>query len=185
MRISRLCFALAFGLAVTSMPHAAAAQHSTDQLTEENIAAFIEESTRMTSRGLDAAPEDIAAFFETHLHPQARFKSNITFHIPEQPSQEKAVTLTRAEFIDSLESGSQSLGEYETSIDVESVQISSDGRKATAKTRGSETGIMTIEGQPVPVEGESECTQIIMLSDEDIIQMYNANCKTSINFRNY
>jgi hypothetical protein len=179
-------YAFAYAVMIFCIPAEAFAQnHSASSLTESNIKSFIEQSTRMTSRSLDTSVDTVVAFFETHLHSDARFKSTLTFHIPENPSQEKSMTLDKNEFIENVRSGAQSLSDYKTDVRVSSVKISSDGRKATVQTKGTESGKMSVEGHEVPVEGQSSCDQIIMLSDDDIIQMYNANCNTDITFKNF
>ncbi|HRQ61993.1 MAG TPA: hypothetical protein PLO23_10880, partial [Alphaproteobacteria bacterium] len=68
-------------------------------------------------------------------------------------------------------------------IAVREVKIASSGKSATVKTDSTEEGVMDVEGQQVPILGQSTCDQIIMLSDKAVIQMFNANCTTIIRFK--
>jgi len=74
----------------------------------------------------------------------------------------------------------------ENTVEVTSIDISKDQRKATVLTHGTEQGMMEVQpGQSVPIIGTSNCTQILMLSKNDILQMFNAKCETSIEFTGF
>lgn len=159
-------------------------------LTEERIKEFIHKSSDITN-GMqkDMSKEEIAAFLNTHLHENARFKSNMKYVIPGYPSKENKMTVNKEEFIENVQSGAQTLEDYSHEISVKTINISSDKRKATVLTSGKEAGTMVIntdgKEQKVPVIGQSSCNQIIMLSDANVIQMFNANCSTEIQFQDF
>lgn len=181
-------FILALCLTGSLPLNTALAQHETMRLTDAQITAFIEEMSEMSSgKNLDYSASDIAAFLEMHLHPEARFKSEMEYVVPGHPAQTKSMALNKAEFMDSVSAGAAALEGYENRVTIGSIKISKDKRKATVQTRGIENGSMQVADesgmiQSVPVEGLSDCQQIIMLNDDDIMQIYNANCKTTINF---
>jgi hypothetical protein len=164
------------------------AEQKIARLSEDNIRAFIEETTAMTSgKNLEKSPEEISAFLNKHLTKDAHFKSSMKYVIPGYPPQENSMSMEKEDFIASVQKGAESLADYESSVEIGTIKISRDGKKATIQTKSTESGIMpmAIEGatQHVPVKGSSSCNQIIVLND-GVIQMYNANCATIINFVN-
>lgn len=162
------------------------AQSKINALNENNITFFIQDMTAMTSGGnLSNSQGSIVQFLDRHLHPKARFKSALQYNIPGFPTQENSVSLNKEQFIENIQTGSQTLENYETSTEVHDIKISKDSRKATLRTVGYERGTMSASGQQFPVEGNSTCNQIIMLSENDIIQIYHANCKTTIRFQEF
>lgn len=162
-----------------------------EKLTRNNIKEFIKETTALTSgQKKDVSNDEIAFYLENHLDPDARFKSVVTFAMPGFPAQERELSVNKEEFIEQTLSGEKALGDYKNKIRVGSIKIAKNGRRASVKTTGIETGTMAIpnaEGgsEDVPVEGVSSCDQILKLSDSGNIQMYNANCKTTIEFEQF
>ncbi len=160
------------------------------QLTEANITEFVHETTEITSgKSVDLSPEEIQDYLEKHLHKNARFKSTMKYNIPGYPAQEADIKLKKAEFIESIAKGTNSVDSYENEITIENIRISKDKTRATLKTKSFETGSMPIatEGgaeEYVPIEGASSCDQILMFKKKTI-QMYSAICVTEINFQPY
>ncbi|MFP4313852.1 MAG: hypothetical protein ACLFR0_05950, partial [Alphaproteobacteria bacterium] len=101
------------------------------------------------------------------------------------PPQANSMALDKEDFIESINAGSKTLENYDNSVSILEIKISSDKRKATVFTQGRETGTMNAEGEAIPVEGNSKCHQIISLSEKGIIQIYTANCETVISFQDY
>ena len=158
-----------------------------EKLTEENIRAFVEKTTMITSgKESGMSGEEIGAYLDAHLHPSARFKSTMRYAIPGFDVQVKVMTVDKDDFIESIHQTGSAMDNYESQIIISDIKISKDGRKATLKTQTHESGKMPISDETgqeeVPVEGMSSCTQILMLSKEEIIQMYNATCVTDIQF---
>ncbi|MGB4107260.1 MAG: hypothetical protein WBK55_05640 [Alphaproteobacteria bacterium] len=175
-----------FALAVCVMiaPARALAE---EKLTEDNIRAFVEKTTVITS-GKESAMsgEEIAAYLDAHLHPDARFKSTMRYAIPGFDVQVKIMSVDKEDFIEGINHTASTMDNYESQIIISDIKISKDGRKATLKTKTHESGMMPVADETgkdeVPVEGMSTCTQILMLSKEENIQMYNATCITDIQF---
>lgn len=161
------------------------AQSKVDTLTDGNIRFFIEDISKITSGNLGQSPERITTFLNRHLHKHARFKSTLKYNIPGFPPQATALALNKDEFIENIEAGSKALDNYQNDVRIVEIKISSDKRKATVFTEGYETGTMNAQGQAIPVQGNSNCHQIVMLSKKGVIQMYNANCETTISFQDF
>lgn len=167
-----------------TLPQSAHAQNKFDKLTDGNIRFFIEDLSKITAgNGPSMDAKRVSIFLNRHLHPNARFKSVLQYDIPGFPAQANSIALDKSEFIANVESGSQVLENYENDTHIVEIKISSDKKKATIQTQGYERGNINVEGEFLPVEGNSTCHQIIMLSKKGIIQMYNANCKTVISFQ--
>lgn len=154
------------------------------QLTEGNITEFINRTSDMTNqKSKELGGVDAKAYFEKHLHPNARFKSKMSYVIPGFPSKEAELALNKEEFIGSLASGSQNVDNYSNKITIKSIKIASSGKTATVDSEGTEEGMMDVQGEPIPMMGISQCNQILMLSSDGVIQMFNANCQTEIRFK--
>lgn len=157
---------------------------SATALTEDAVKDFIKQSSEITNRkAQDLGGNEAKNFFEAHLHPNARFKSKITYVIPGYPDKEAELALDKQEFIDSLASGSENVDKYSNNIKIKNVKIAASGKSANVETESTEEGQMEVDGEKVPMIGVSKCDQILMLSDQGVIQMFNANCKTEIRFK--
>ena len=157
------------------------------KLTDQNITDFILKTTEITAgKSSDLSSNQIIEYLERHIEDGARFKSTLKYNIPGYEAQEAAMSLDKKDFIDSVKKGSESVSDYENAISIETIQISSKGDKATVGTTSTEQGMMPMSAdgvttQMVPVDGSSSCTQILTL-EKGVIQMYGAQCVTTINF---
>ncbi len=156
------------------------------QLDESSIREFVEQTTEITSKNTSMSPDQVRAYLELHLHKKGFFKSEIRYNIPGYPSQTNTLSLDKPQFIDSILSGQQALEDYEIKLNIEEINISRDGGKATLRTSSIERGMMPVpredgKSESIPVEGSSTCSQIIMLENGEQ-QMYSANCVTEITF---
>jgi len=160
--------------------------HKTKSLSEEDVKAFIEETVDITSgKRKDISDFDLEDYLETHLDEESYFKSTMRYIMPGHPPQESELKLNKEDYISSIKGGSQALSEHKTKVRVKDIKISKSKRSATVTTETREKGEMPIEGQMVPINGVSSCKQIIRLSDDDVIQMYNALCETEIEFDSF
>ena len=159
-------------------------------LTEENVKAFIENTTDVTtSNSNDLSPDKVAEYLDKHVEDKARFKSVMKYHIPGMPPQEAELKLDKEGFMTSVNDGAEQIEGYETLIEIKQIKLASNGKKAFVKTSNTEYATMPVptetgDTQEVPIEGVSECTQILSLNS-GVIQMYSANCVTDIHFLEY
>lgn len=174
------------GLIIT-LSHNASAADKIKKLNEDNITKFVEYTSALTNRkNKNISDKEVEKYLERHLHKQGRFISKITYIVPGFAPQDSAISLGKKEFIDTTLQGSEAVEDYDNTIEILSIDISSDKRKATVFTTGTEQGIMEVDaGQAVPIMGKSNCTQILMLSKKDILQMFNARCETQIEFSGF
>ncbi len=187
IRANRVLFLLLFSVSALGFSGARADSSEIEELTKKNVINFIERTTVITSGEDDEMSlEDISAYLSKHIHKKARFVSTMRFTMPGMPPQDTKISLKKKDYIESIEKGDQALDDYESEVEIKSVKISRDKKQATVQTVARETGeiptkLDTGETQYVPVEGSSECTQILSLKKGDI-QMYSANCLTTIDF---
>lgn len=159
-----------------------------EELTEENVTEFITQTSAIAAgyeNGMSS--DEVLQFLDDHLESHARFKSVMRYTIPGYDPQETSMSLSKEEFMDNVKNSPKKVEDYENSVLIRSVKISSDGKKATVQTHGKESGEMPIKdenGEDVnlPMHGVSACDQIIMLSKKGVIQMYSANCVTEVEF---
>lgn len=181
---------LGFCVCMAFAPYAHAKRGKIETLTETSIRSFIEKTSHMTTASSDAVPvEEIKKYLEKHIEKNARFKTIMQFNMPGLPPQEQKISMGKDDFIENVEKGGSSVEDYEHLIEIENVKISSDGQKAFVKTLSTEMVTMPVPTETggtefVPVEGESQCTQILSLND-GVIQMYSASCTTTMNFLDY
>ncbi len=184
-------FATVLGLFLGFSAHDVYADVKITKLTEKNVTDFIQKTADLTSgKNVDMGSDEVSAYLEKHLDDDARFKSSMQFNVPGHPPQSNALALGKAEFIAQVQQGAQAVDGYENETEVKKVKISKDGTRATVETKGFESGTMMFADQSgamqeVPIEGTSTCNQILKLSDEGVIQMYNANCVTKITFKEF
>lgn len=92
------------------------ASHATDTfdtLTEENISAFIQTTTEMSTNARSGSSEtDLVMYFQEHIRDNANFRSNVTYNIPNYPAQQTDLSLTKDEYINSLMQGRDSIDDY-------------------------------------------------------------------------
>lgn len=161
------------------------------RLSEDNITEFIEKTADLTSgQNAEMSLSEVVAYFENHLDEDSHFKSTMQFNVPGYPAQKTSMSLDKKEFIANVQKGAQTVEGYENTITIKNIRISKDKTKATVETVGLEQGMMEVadetgQSQIVPIEGTSKCSQIIKLSDEGVIQMYNAKCDTTVSFKEY
>lgn len=187
--IRQLFYLLVFISGLSLLPCGAYAQ-KVRALTEDNVTAFINQTTSVTSgqeNGMSI--DEIKEYLDKHLEKKSRFRSTIRYNVPGYPSQQASLSLQKQEFIDNVEKGSQTLQNYDTTVEIKNIQISRDKSKATVQTASMEKGTMPVPGENggtdmVPVEGSSTCNQVIMLNN-GVIQMYSAQCVTDISFLPY
>lgn len=186
-----LFFGAIFLISLTGLEPRSYASDKHQSLTDKNITEFIQKTTKLTSGGNgDLNTGELISYFERHLDQNARFSSSMQFKIPGYPPQKKTLVLDKKEFIDQVRQGTQSIEHYDNDIKVHDIKISSDKTKATVQTTGVEHGVMpvSVDGvntENVPIEGHSKCLQILKLNNSGTIQMYSANCETTIQFQEY
>lgn len=158
-----------------------------DKLSEDNIRAFIQKTSTITAgRESIMSQEEIDAYLNKHIDEQARFKSTMRYTIPGFEVQENAMSVSKKDFIESINKATETVSDYESLVEISDIKISKDGRKATVQTRTQESGVMpvtdNIELENVPMQGSSTCTQILTLNEKNVIQMFGASCVTDIAF---
>ncbi len=177
-------------LALFAHSSACLAAGSIKELSKKNVTAFIEDTTDITTRNSqELSVEKIQSYLDKHLDKKARFKSVMKYNMPGMPQQEASLSLDKEEFMKSVVQGAETVDAYETLIEIKNIKIASDGKKAFVKTQNTEYATMPVpsetgEVQDVPMEGVSDCTQILLLK-RGVIKMYDANCVTTINFLEY
>lgn len=183
--------AMGFGaLVFFAQSSACLAAGNIETLTKKNVKAFIEDTTDITTTNTQAlSPEKIQAYLDTHLDKKARFKSVMKYNMPGMPPQEAALSLDKEEFMKSVVQGAETVDDYDTLVEIKNIKIASDGKKAFVKTQNTEYATMPVptetgDVENVPMEGVSECTQILLLK-RGVIKMYDANCVTNIEFLEY
>jgi len=158
------------------------------KLTIDNVSAFIEDTSILTSnQNIDRDNVKIEAYLEKHIDTKARFRSSITYVMPNLPAQEKILTLKKEDYIDQVKKGADSVDHYHSEIEIGDIKISKNKKTASVNTVMTESGIMQVPDenggmQDVPIDGRSECFQVLKLVKKAYIQMYSANCTTIMQF---
>ncbi|MCB9988554.1 MAG: hypothetical protein H6868_04365 [Rhodospirillales bacterium] len=156
-------------------------------IDEQAIRAFLETMTDITNNNHDMNPLDLHSYLDDHLSAKGRFTSQVTYDIPGMPAQEKELTLTKNQFIDTLTTEQDNMQNYEAHANLDSFKIARGGREAVIETSSSGSGLLQLgrNGNPddsVPVTGSSRCTQKLGLSGKGMIELRAAHCETAIRF---
>jgi len=166
---------------------AVSGEHRVSQLTDSNIRDFVYDMTDMANNAHSSSgSEGQGDFFAMHLHPNAFFKSSIIYAIPGFPQQENEITLNKEQYIENLVNSGQMMRDFSAEVSIQNIRISKDKTRATIETTTNEHATMLIPAagmtEYVPMNGTSKCSEILMLSDNDVIQIYSANCTTKMSF---
>lgn len=184
-------FSVFMACGLFSFPVMVLADPGVEQLTEENVRAFIMKTAEITSGQSASMPDqEIIDYLNAHMDKGARFKSTMEYVIPDQPVEKTSLSLSKKDFMESVMTAKHAVSSYETALEIQSIQITGDGTKAVVKTVSRDQGSMNIEVEggafeSLPMQGRSSCNQIISLSDDGIIQMYSAQCSTKLEFASY
>ena len=167
---------------MTPLAHA-----QTNTLNQSNITAFINKTTKLTTGNIDnLSSNKTIEYLEKHLHKNSHFKTTMRYNIPGYPTQENTVSINKKEFINKIRQSTNTISEYKNEVDILQIKISKNKQSATVETRSKENTTMPIThdagSNDIPIEGTSLCRQILKLSKKGIIQMYNVNCLTDIEF---
>jgi len=160
-------------------------------LSDDNVSRFIQETTAMTSiNNVDRDEAQMRGYLDRHIDPKARFKTSITYSLPGIPSQARVLTLSKADYIEQVQQGAGSVDHYHSEIDIKDIQIAKNKKSASVSTVATETGIMQVPQEDgsvedIPIEGTTECFQVLKIGKQGYIQMYSANCKTEMAFQSY
>ena len=158
------------------------------ELTRDNVEDFIRLASDMTTGKTGDDTKTITRYFKKHLTKDARFKSTMKFVLPGFPPKESALALDKDDFIQNVIDGKKAFEDHQSEITITNIKIVSNGRQALVQTEGRETGLVAVPigdtgtVERVPIEGFTQCKQIIRLSKKGVIQMYNAVCDTLIEF---
>jgi hypothetical protein len=166
------------------------------RLTDDNVRAFIDDVQRIaTGETEDMSVDDIAGYLDRHIASDARFKSAMKYEMPGYPAQQNEMDLGKSEYINGVLNGASMMQRYEHSVTVKSVEIGNGGRSAKVVTVIREKGDMPWpEDNPdtsgktpakmgdMPVQGESQCEQQIVVGLTNYIQMKGAQCATILSF---
>ena len=110
------------------------AKGKVETLTKANVKNFIERTSHMTTSGTASVPlKKIKKYLDKHIEDRARFKTVMQFNMPGLPPQEQKISLTKEDFISNVEKGGESIQDYEHLIEIDSIKISSDQKKAFVK----------------------------------------------------
>lgn len=169
----------------------ASADGEAGRLTKQNVTAFIQKTTALMAGHADNMDTPaVHAYLEKHLHKDSRFKSTMRYLMPGFPTQEQTMTLDKEKFLENIEAGNNGIEDYDTDVEILRIKIAGNKKSATVTTRGHERAMMPVKDEDgktedVNLQGLSTCTQILMLSKKDVIQMYNATCVTDIEFAGF
>jgi len=181
-------FTLLFALFSAQHADAQIKNNKLKKLTMDNVSAFIEDTSVLTSnQNIDRDDAKIEAYLDKHIDKKARFRTSIRYMMPNLPAQEKVLTLKKEDYIGQVKQGADSVDHYHSEIEIGDIKISKNKKTASVNTVMTESGIMQVPGengdtQEIPIDGRSECFQVLKLAKKGHIQMYSANCNTIMQF---
>ncbi len=155
-------------------------------LNQNNIRAFLEQAEQMANGQGDMTLEDMTAWFDNHLAEDGRFATTLHYEMPGRPAKDTSISLNKPQYIEGIVGGRDTMQNYSSTLDIQAVDISANGKRATLKTVTHERGKLSIPNEQaggadlVPVQGQSACDQVLIISESNYIQMQKAECKTSM-----
>jgi len=162
MRLRELLLtALTFKFALFSAVHsdAQAKSEKLKALTIDNVTAFIEDTSALTSnQNIERDDDKISRYFDKHIDKKARFRSGITYNMPGLPAQKRILTLEKDDYIEQVKTGAENIEHYHSDIEISEISISKNKKTAGVSTIMTESGIMQApdengEMQDIPIDG--------------------------------
>ena len=176
----------------TGTAHAFGSQKPKDwveRLNQQNIQTFLNEVKDFTTgQHDDMLPMDITNYFDNHIADNGRFKGIIKYDLPGFPSKDVKVDMGKAEYIGGILNGQYMVDGYETQVEITELKITKGGKAAELKTVTTERGkiaLVKAKNMPpeiIPIQGESTCSQKLIVSKNHFIQLSYADCNTHIRF---
>ncbi len=158
--------------------------NSPNKLTPENIQAFLDESSRVTHPETGYDVDGIKSFLKDHLSSRSDFITHIIYDIEGFPPQERKFELNRASFIKNITDGVGKIKDYTSFAKLVEHDITNAGRKAEVVVVTSEKGLMPMQGEMVPFDGKSRCSQILSWERRVGVVVNSANCETILTIEN-
>jgi hypothetical protein len=168
---------------------ASAKEEVIGNLTPENVEQFVHEMAEVMD-GTDPDHKDgfnITEYLMTHVAQDGTFKNNTTYAYEDYDPQEEEMVMDKMNYIANIIKSTGKIVAHEKSVRVEHVEISETGKEATVLISSYEQGRMPLpyyEGTDttIPMSGTSFCEHKLNLTEENIIQLTEAECSTDINF---
>lgn len=160
------------------------------KLTKDNITVFIEEVSSISTGSRGAMDDyDITTFFMRHIAKDSTFKSEIRYQAPDMETSSREVKMGRNGYISNVIQGLHKNENQETKVVIEHITIGQDKKKANVRFTSFERGVLPYddgfgEVRMVPVNGISYCEQDIIVNENKIIQMADADCVTDMEILN-
>jgi len=160
-------------------------------LNEDNIRGFLKEVGDIsTGQRADMLNDDVIDYFNNHMADRGKFKSTMRYEIPGFPTHDTEMKLDKEQYINTIVNGRHMMEDYQSTIDIQDLKISGNGKSATFTSVITEKGKMPFPKDPkkpndvdiVPIEGKSKCDQRVIISYNNFIQMAGAACQTIISF---
>ena len=129
----------------------------------------------------------ITKYLSKHISQKGTYKTNMTYSYDMFDPQSEQSTMGRKEYIATVLASLGKIEAHETSLRLENISISDDGKKATIIVSSYEEGRMPVpffndSDKTIPMTGTSYCEQTLALTSENIIELTGATCKTDIGF---
>jgi hypothetical protein len=155
------------------------------RLSESNVRAFREDIEDIATGKRSMTPDEMAAYFQDHVSDTASFSNAMHMELPGQPAKDTLQTLNKDQYIQSVVGSVGTTNDYVGTVDIKSVDISSDGKTAMLQTVTKEHGKLSAPGpdgqmSTIPVASEIGCDETLVLSSGGSIQMQSATCRSSM-----
>tara|TARA_B100001778_G_scaffold318844_1_gene307762 strand:+ start:2767 stop:3351 length:585 start_codon:yes stop_codon:yes gene_type:complete len=127
-------------------------------------------------------------FMQKHLTDNFVFKDSITSHMGSYGSSNENVEYKRADYIDSIMSNADAFSGVKSNLDIKTIDISSDGKRATvvydmdahfdAKNEDLAQQGNVSANASFGFQTNSDCRANMLINQENIIQTERLVCKT-------
>lgn len=154
-------------------------------LSDKSVTTFVREFAGVaTGQHGDMDDHAVVLYFMNHVSERGTFSTTVNSKIP--GVSKPATNMKRKEFIASTLQTIHQKGPHPTSVQVDGVKISGDGREATAIATINEKSALEFknpaDGEPgvSAVSATSYCNETMRLSNEHVIQIQSETCMTTV-----
>lgn len=153
-------------------------------LTKETVASFIREAYGVAEgQHFNMDHEAVMNYFMSHMTEKSTFRDTVSSEIPGVDPQTQ--NLDKKDYIAKVLRELKAKGRHKSSISVDSVQITPNGRMATAMTSSVEKVTIAVKNpdgstRTLPVTATSYCEKTVGLGNNHIMQIISDACTTEL-----
>lgn len=173
----------------TALPITAFAQN--EALTEGKIKTYLKQENQILKGNAGKfSPSEVQNYLEKHLAPDFSYQDTVTTNLGPFGSGSETLRYDRQQYINDILANIHSVGEVDSNIDIQDIQIGSNGQKARVTYRteaemsaqNDQLSALSQSGRDISfgIDATSDCVSILNWSETfSVVQTQQLICSTN------